>query len=410
MRAPTITLTLLLATHGISQAGEAESRSGWRWHPSVQVFGSVDEIGDDSSEFARSLADVSPALGLAAACESAWEGQKGRAQASAFALLGSPFAGGKRTYFLSGRLHAVRELDRAWRLSLDDSARWQRREAAELTDFQRNEAVAGLEWRGERRVAVGLRVSDRRRSLPNVRELGFSRQGASVSLRVEPRRRLNLDLSAGWQHYSAITASGARPTLSAEIAGFDSRGVASARVAWFGRGQQDRTSVGGPATYAGPSTVDVSEGGVGTRSYLVENVSLEPTAAFAVVDSAGGTEADLTADPLLFDPLESESDEWDFGRRKLVLLGFFSRRVATVWQISAVARWQRRHGPSLLLGAGVAGPDFEDKTLAMRVGLRRSLTARLSALVQGCYLKGWADRTSLRFSRGLLAAGLQYRY
>jgi hypothetical protein len=407
MRALIVTLGLFLAAHGAGQASELKPPSGWSWHPSVQVIGSVDEMGDDSSAFARSLADVSPALGLAAACESAWEGRNGRAQASAFGLLGSPFVDGKRTYFLSGRLHAVRELDRAWRLSFDDSARWQRREAADLADFRRNEAIAGLEWRGEGDVAVGLHLSDRRRSIPNLRVLGFSRQAASFSVRKELLRRVSLDLSAGWQRYSARTARGSRPTLSAEVAGFDSRGVASARVAWFGTHSEN---VGTGAALTGPSTYEAPENGVGMSSFPVENVSLGQTAAVVTVDRAGGTDADLTADPLLFDPLESESDEWDFGRRKLVVLGFFSRRLASAWQVSAVARWQRRNGPNLLLAPGADGPDFEDKALALRVGLRRSLTPRLSALVQGCYLKGWADRPELRFSRGLLAVGLQYRY
>src|SRR5512138_1388342 len=114
MKARILTLVLFVAGQGSIRAGEVEARSGFTWHPSVQVFGSLDEIGD-ATEFVRRLADVSPGMGLAAACEGAWEGSRGRAQATAFGLLGNPLADGKRTYFLSGRLHAVRDLGPAWR-------------------------------------------------------------------------------------------------------------------------------------------------------------------------------------------------------------------------------------------------------------------------------------------------------
>jgi hypothetical protein len=404
-----IVLSLTLLSVSAVLAGEAPPRHGWSAHPSFDAFVSADDLNEAVPDALPGLAEPSPALRLASALDVAWDGESGRFQTSAFALTRSPFSKNDRSYFAAGRLHAVRTLGPAFRLALDDSARWQRDDRPAVTDFQRNEVIASLDWRPRGRVGLGLRLSDRRRSLPRLEELGFARQSVALATRVSLGQRLVGEAVAAWQHYSARTAKGQRLLFSAEVARFGSRGVISARFSWFEPHEDSWVDglLGSPSPAAFPLEGPV--GGVGTRNYLDEDLALGRATSWEAVDATGSTDADLTGEPALFDPLESESDEWDFGRRKQVLAAFVSRRFGESWFVSAVARYQHKRGPNLLLD-GPSGAVVEDDRVAVRLSIRRRLGARLSLLVQGCHLQAWADRPALRFSRNLAALGLELRY
>ncbi len=409
MRLPGVALSLALAFVSPLAAAETASRQGWTLHPSFDILASVDDLNQAVPDVLPGLAEPSPTMRLASAVDIAWEGKRGRVQTSALVLTRSPYSEADRSYFAAGRLHAVRSLGSAFRLALDDSARWQRDELPSVTDFQRNEAVGSLEWRPPGGVGLGLRLSDRRRSLPHLHELGFSRQSAGLAVRVDLGQRVVAEAGAAWQRYSARTADGQRLSYSIELARFGARGAASARFSWFEpRPPRALVTSGWPRPPAPePPPLYEPAGGVGARNNLVEDLAL---GAASVLDASGGVDNDLSSDPVLFDPLESESDEWDFGRRKQVLVGFVSRRLGETWLVSAVARYQHKRGPDLLVGAGVGGPIVEDDRLAVRLNLRRRLTPHLALLVQGCHLQTWADRAALRFSRRTLAAGLELRY
>ncbi|MBN2370975.1 MAG: hypothetical protein JXO72_10855 [Vicinamibacteria bacterium] len=395
-------------------------RRGWVWRPSVFVFGSIDEIGDGAPEPMHELLEASPAMSLAASLDASREGRRGRLQTSTLGLIRSPFARGARNYFFAGRLHAVSELGADWRLTLDDSVRFQRRDAPSITDFQRNEIVAGLEWRPPHGMSFGLRLSDRRRALPHLAELGFERQGAVLAAGLGLGRRFGAELSLQWQRYSAITTAGRRVVLSAELARYGSRGAIALRGAWFEPGQDGNsaTPTSGPPVL-GPSLppdprVTARHEGSGTAVDLLpgswEALALQGSATRDAADLASGTDIDLAGDPFLFDPLESDSDEWDFGRRKQVIVAFFSRRFGDAWRCAAIVRYQHKNGPNLLLTNGGARPWFKDDRVALRASLQRHIHRHINLYAQGCHLISWADRPELDFSRTLVAVGVQLRY
>src|SRR5262249_60095796 len=49
------------------------------------------------------------------------------------------------------------------------------------------------------------------------------------------------------------------------------------------------------------------------------------------------------------DPLESESEEWDFGRRKQLVTGFVSHHFGARTTLTASVRYHHDRGPNLVL-------------------------------------------------------------
>jgi hypothetical protein len=407
----TVTVLALLLTATCAVAGEPRPVHGWTVKPSLQLFATVDEVDDEAPEFVRDLVAANPALSLAAGTDVDWQGERGRMQLWTLGLIGSPSEKDDRNAFLAGRLHAVRPLGRHWRLSLDDSGRWQRHEVPSPTDFQRNEAVLGLEWRRGEDGAVGLRLGDRRRSVPRVPELGFERQAIGVFGRIGVGRRTSVEAATAWQPFSARTAHGGRLVTSLDVARFTVRGVTGVWLGWF-EPRSDRvllTTADGGDRAAWATPLGDAEAGIGTRNALVAELLLPVRAELSAVDSASAVEGGWTADPALFDPLESDSDEWDFGQRKQVLGGMFSRRIDNAWSLSVVFRLQHKTGPNLLLPGGSCGSSCQEDRLALRGSARYRLGGRVSLLLQACHLRNWSDQPSLTFSRTLVAVGLQFR-
>ena len=119
----------------------------------------------------------------------------------------------------------------------------------------------------------------------------------------------------------------------------------------------------------------------------------------------------MLGDAFFLDPLQSDSDEWDFGRRKQVLTSFMSRRVAERLTASAFLRLQHKKGPDLLLPAGAPGAaSFEDDRVEVRGALRYEIRRRVSLVLQGSYVKNWSNRRTLDFYRVLGAFGVQIEF
>lgn len=382
-----------------SAAEDPAPPTGWSWRPSAYFFGSVDR--SDGVAFAPvngELDEPSPSASLGASADLERRGDDSDLRATAFGLVRHPFSSTDRSLLLAGRLHGVRRLSPSSRLLLDDSAKLQRREASRQ-DFQRNEVFLGVEWR-RGRSDLALRLSDRRRSLPDLPSLGFDRQalGASVTLRLGPHERLRAE--AGLQRYSATTATGTRWFASAEAASIRRRTLLALRASWF-EPRRDRVLV----PLAVPPEVRPAEFGSVERDAFFEALALDE----ALVDLAGEeAAAELPVDLLLLDPLENDSDEWDFGRRKQVLSALATRRLGTRWTLSLAARLQHRRGPDLLTPD--LSRDFEETRLSLRAAARLRAARRLFVLVQGSHLRSHADRRALDYTRSLGALGLQVEF
>lgn len=381
-----------------AQDPAAPAGTGWSWRPSVYVFGSVDH--SDGVAFAPvngELSEPSPSASVGASADLERRGEGSDLNASAFGLVRNPFSPSDRNLFLAGRVHGVERLSPSWRLLLDDSAKLQRREASRQ-DFQRNELLLGAEWRrGSSDFA--LRLSDRRRSLPDLPPLGFDRQGlgASASFRLAQHERLRTE--AGLQRYSATTVTGTRWVVSAEAVSIRRRTLLALRASWF-EPRRDRLLVPLAAPEVRPAEFGSTE-----RDTFLEALALDE----ALVDlGAEGTAVELPVGLLLLDPLENDSDEWDFGRRKQAVSALASRRFGTRWALSLSTRFQRRRGPDLLTPD--VSRDFEETRLSLRSAVRFQVSRRLFVLVQGSHLSSQADRRALDYSRTLGALGLQVEF
>ncbi|MBI3932108.1 MAG: hypothetical protein HY317_01710 [Acidobacteria bacterium] len=396
---PVAAVVLSCAVLPAAAEDPAPPGDGWTWRSSAYLFGTVDD--SDGVAFAPvngELGEPSPSASLGASADVERRGDEGDVRATGFGLVRHPFSDADRSFFLAGRLHAVRRFSPSWRLLLDDAAKLQRR-AASRHDFQRNEAILGAEWR-RGSADVSLRLSDRRRSLPDLPVLGFDRQGLALaaSLRLAAHERLRAE--AGVQRYAASTASGTRWVLSAEAASIRPRTLLALRASWFEPRSDEVLVPLGAAPEVRPA-----EFGSVERDAFFEAIALDEALVGFAED---GTSAELPVDLLLLDPLENDSDEWDFGRRKLALSALATRRLGARWTLTLSARLQRRRGPDLLTPD--FSQEFEETRLSFRAAVRFQASRRLFVLLQGSQLTSDADRRALDYSRSLGALGLQVEF
>ncbi|MHB8532856.1 MAG: hypothetical protein ACYDC2_09055 [Solirubrobacteraceae bacterium] len=355
--------------------------AGWRWQPSLYVLASLDESADaplgvnDGAIF-----EPSAAGNIAAGLDVRHHSGRGRLHGMMFGLVRSPTSGQDRSFFVAGRVEGSRQLAPGWTLTFGDSAKLQRRPQLSVLDFQRNEGALGLEWRQTNGVGVSVQIADRRRALPELQTLGFSRQAGLVAVSFPLGAHGGAEMGAGLQHYDASTVSGERVVLSVEAATFGTNAIGSLRYAWFGP-LSDRRRL----PDQGPSSGSNSE--------------------FGDIDRG---DAAILSDSFFLDPIETDSDEWDFGRRKHVVAAFGSRRLTSRASLSGFVRVQHRRGPNLLSPTDTTA--FTDDRATVRVTFRYRFSRRMSGLAQSSYLRTWSARPGFAFERTLLTLGWQVQF
>ena len=395
MKVGLVVAGLALAAVAGPAAAQTPRAEEWKIRPSLYALGALDQSSD--LPFADPVIEaVEPGAGanVGIGLDFARQGASGLFRGSLFGLARNPFAGARRSFFGAGRIEASRRIGTGGRFTFADAGRVQRYPQLDVSDYWANEASARIEWNRPSGKGFGFHLSDRRRALSELTSLGFSRQALGLGTFFPTGRQGRAEVGLEVQHYSAPTARGGRLVLGGEWAWFSRRGAASVRLAWF-EPFGDRRVVDDQNVVSG----DNSEfGDIGRGEF------------FEILALAGGYGAFLD-ESFFIDPLESETDEWDFGRRKQALTALVSRRFGEHTAASAFLRLQHRSGPNLLLPEGTPGAaSFTDERIALRATLRRDLGPRVSLLLHGAWLKSWSPRPAVDFSRALVAFGVQIHF
>jgi hypothetical protein len=391
-RAGLAIVTLAWTPLAEAQSAPPSPSIGWRWKPSVYLLGSVDEstdrpLGANGVE----IVEASPAGNVGAGLDGQHHDQQGRLHAVVFGLIRSPASGQDRSFFAAGRVEGSRAIAAGWTLTFGDNAKLQRRPQLALVDFQRNEGTVGLEWRHTNGFGIAAQASDRRRALPELQALGFARQSAGMTALLPWGPHGGAEIGASYQHYDAPTVTGERVVISAEAATFGTNAFSSVRYAWF-IPHRDRR----PSADSAQQSGDSAEFGDIDRAGLLEQLAFD------------SSDAAVLSDSFFLDPLESDSDEWDFGRHKHVVAAFGSRRLTSRVSLSGFVRIQHRRGPNLLSLTDTS--PFTDDRAALRATLRYQFSHRVIGLAQGSYLRTWSGRPGFDFRRALVALGLQVQF
>jgi hypothetical protein len=387
-------IAALLAAGNEGGAQTPGPRPTWQFKPSLYALGSIDESSElpfGSSDL--DISEASPAANLGLGLDFGRETSESHLRGSLFALTRSPFNGGDRSYFGAGRVEATRRFGQGGRLTLADGFKVQLRPQLDVSDYWGNAATLRAEWTRPSGRGFGLHVGDRRRTLSDLDLLGFSRQSGGVGFFFPVRARGRAEVGVDVQHYSAATARGERLVLGGEVAAFGGPGIFTLRLAWFEPISDHRrvSAAGEPA--------DQAEFGDIGRAEFFEILALQ------------GAYGAVLGDAFFLDPLQSDSDEWDFGRRKQVLTSFVSRRLGGHTTASAFLRLQHKRGPNLLLPEGASGAtSFGDDRVEVRGSLRYQIRRRVSLVLQGSYVKNWSNRPTLDFYRVLGAFGVQIEF
>jgi hypothetical protein len=368
--------------------------TAWTWRPSLFALASADENTDPPvGALPVSFEEPAFAENLGGGLDGGHSTARTRIAVGLFGLVRSPLSGPARAMYVGGRLSWSWQPAPAWRLDLRDSAKLQRQPQLAVAGFQRNNAVFGVEWRPTTSpVGVSLEVGDRRRDLPVLDVLGFARQSVTLGV-VSSSTTSAAEVGIGIQRYRAPTAAGRRLVISAEVAKFGRATIGSARYAFVDpSADRSRPFPGDTGQQAGEfSDID--------RADFLEQL------AFA------GSDSTIASEVFVLDPVETDSDDWDFGRSKHVIVGYLSRQFAGGAVLSGSIRYQRRDGPNLLAPEGSAlAASFQDNRLALRVTFRRPISRRLIVVAQASDLRNRSDRAIINFSRRLLGIGLQIQF
>lgn len=368
--------------------------TAWAWRPSLFALASADE-NTDPPVGAVPVTFEQPALAgnLGAGLDGTRRSDSTRTAVGLFGLVRSPASGPNRAMYVGGRVAWSWQMASAWRLDFRDSAKLQRQPQFDVAGFQRNNATVGLEWRPALSpVGLSFGVGDRRRGVPAVEVLGFARQSMTLGV-VTSTTTSAAEVGIGLQRYRAPTATGRRLVLSAEVAKFGHATIGSVRYSFVEpRADRSRPFTGEAGEQAGEfSDID--------RADFLEQLAL------------AGSDSTIASEVFVLDPIETDSDDWDFGRRKHVVVGYLSRQFAGEAVLSGSIRYQRRDGPNLLAPEGSAlAASFRDDRVAMRLTFRRPIARRLILLGQASYLRNRGDRPLIDFSRQLLGVGLQVQF
>lgn len=383
-----------LASIGGAQtpASSSSTTSPWTWRPSVFVLGSADD-NDDPPVGAPAVMFEQPefASNLGAGVDGSTRTRNSRTSLGAIGLVRSPLSSSNRSMYLSSRLNFGWQFAQTWRMNVSDNAKIQHRPALDAADFQRNNASLDLEWRPQSS-SVGLTfdVSDRRRALHELAILNFERQSAGVGV-VASNATLAAEARVSLQPYHAPTATGSRLVVSGELAKFGRSTLGSLRYS-FVEPMRDRRR-----EYE--SSAEGAEFGDIDRVLFLEELG------------SSGSDVLIAADLLAIEPVDTDSDDWDFGRRKHVLDGYVSRSFPGGAVVSGSIRFQHRTGPNLLVPAdSPSAVSFHDERLTLRGTYRQTLTNRLTFVAQASMLRSTGDRPIVNFSRPLLGIGVQIHF
>jgi hypothetical protein len=389
-----LAVVLLAVPPGVG-AQTPSAPTPWQFEPSLYALGSIDQSSDlPFGSPALNISEASPAANFGLGLDFGRQAARGRLRGSLFALARSPFEGGDRSFFGAGRLEASKRFGAGGRVTVTDGFKVQARPQLNVSDYWGNAATLRVEWSRPSGRGIGLQVADRRRTLPELDLLGFSRQSVGLGFFFPVGERGRAELGTEVQRYSAATATGSRLVIGGELAAFTRTGIATLRLAWFepisDHPRLERTT--------GETGDQVEFGDIG-RAEFFEILALQR--------SYGA----VLGDAFFLDPLESDSDEWDFGRRKQVLTAFASRRLGPRTTASAFLRLQHKRGPNLLLPTAPTGSaSFADDRVALRSSLRHQVSQRVSLLLQGSYVQNWSDQPTLDFYRLLGAFGVQIQF
>lgn len=387
--------SLLWLGASVAGAQTSPASDGWQVDPSVYALGSLDNstdipFGGSLRRDREPLAAGNVGLGLDVNRQTA----RGWLKGSLFGLARSPFSDFDRTLFGAGWVEASRRFGETGRLTFSDEGKAQTRPHVDVSDYWYNVATLRAEWHHPGGRGFEVEANDRRRGLPDLQFLGFAQQsiggGFFLPLGAAGRARLGGEV----QRYSAPTAEGGRAVAEAEVATFARRGIATLRVAWFEPfGDRRLTPPAGAGTDEGYEFADVG------RSEFFEMLTFR-SAHIPMLEGS-----------FFFDPFESESDQWDFGRRKLVVAAFASHPFGARTTASAFVRFQHKNGPNLLLPADAPGAaSFVDDRAEARAAVSYKVRPRLSLLFQGWYVQSWSERQPLDFRRFMVAVGAQFHF
>lgn len=395
-------------------AGRAQDGDKGYFQPSLSLHG--------LSEHARGPAYVGPNAGprrdLAAAFGLGLDARVrlpgGWLQASGFSLAHDPLSEDNRGIFAAARARGSTALGGRWHLRFDDSARLQRRESGGLADFERNDAVLGLERLLDSGAAVGFRAGDRRRSVGGAPLLAFDRQSIAVSATWGRAGGSQWRVEAGPQRFSTDRARGWRLAAAGEWAGRAAGWNGAVRVTWLepwnGIGGRDSaaadaslmTPVPSASATAAPPAAPVPQPTPAPPPMpppVADTPAAEPRMVAAIHEP-------LLGPSLIVDPLEDDESDWDFGRRKREIVAFVSRAIGARLLLTAEMRADIERGPDLL---GTFAGDVRRQRVAARLHLKRELGTRWSVLAQA----GWQhlddNRPRLGYSRGLFSIGVELR-
>jgi hypothetical protein len=382
------------------------------WRPAVYLLGTsergsgaaympapLDRLGrDDAANVALEL-DVRHAR------------KAGKLEASAFVLAHDPVSAADRGFSLAARARATFPMgDSAWTFRAEDSARLQRRESVDVSDFQRNELWAEIARRTDG-LTIGVRLSDRRRSVRHDPLQSFARQWLSASLSGGSRGDASWRLEAGPQYYSTDVAEGWRIATALEAAARVLGIQTALRLLWIeplergaGSGAQSPTTAPTPAPTPSPGLPTPSPE---PSPVTVERPPVADTVAPGAVLQLSPPPPQLVGPALVVDPLDGDETDWDFGRRKQELRLVLAGRLPGALDASLELRAERERGPDLT----VIGPDVDVRRdrFALRGSLRRSLGRQLALLAEGSWQRVRDNRPGFAYSRTVLAFGVELR-
>jgi hypothetical protein len=319
---------------------------------------------------------------------------------SAFGLVHDPFVESSRGLFLAGRARGSSRLGARWRLRLDDSARYQRRDTATLSDFQRNELSLGLEHLPSSGLTLGLRLSDRRRAVPDDPAQSFNRQSMLVNATWgRPRALWRVEL--GPQHFDTDAATGWRAIGTLEWAARLGPWTAGLRGTWIEPFEDTATGAHEGVSLSVPTSAPLPP-------MFPPDRTTSPDATSTPAPVAPPTREGLLGPSLVVDPLEGDETDWDFGRRKQEIVGVFSRSIGTRLTLTAELRAEIERGPDLL-AEPASFVDVRRERYAARLHLRRTLGARWTLLGQGGWQRLNDNRPGYSYSRGVFSLGLEVR-